>query len=90
MKKYLNFLSYFIISFALVGCGSPKNTAIPKSKIIVMGVSAEYPPFEFKNEGIILGFDIDVAKAIAAELNYKLKLQDMDFSTIISTIILYV
>ena len=45
------------------------------------------PPFEFYRTGNgqtqISGFDIDVAQAIAQELNHELKIKDMDFSGLI-------
>jgi polar amino acid transport system substrate-binding protein len=50
---------------------------------LVVGVSADYKPYEFhaivdgKDE--IVGFDIDIAQAIANKLGVELVLKDMDF-----------
>jgi polar amino acid transport system substrate-binding protein len=54
-----------------------------------MGTSPDYPPYEnvdAKNNGEIVGFDIDIAKAVAAKLGYELKIQSMDFNGLIAAI----
>lgn len=54
-----------------------------KGKLVV-GTSADYPPYEWhlvkdgKDE--IVGFDIDIAEAIAEELGVEVEIQDMDFN----------
>ena len=51
---------------------------------IVIGTSADYPPYEFhllpELEGEMVGIDIDIAEAIAADLNVKLEIKDIVFS----------
>lgn len=54
---------------------------------LVMGTSADYPPYEWhlikdgKDE--IIGFDIDIAQAIADELGVELEVKDMSFDGLI-------
>ncbi len=51
---------------------------------LVVGTSADFPPFEFVAEnGTIMGFDIDIAKEIAKKLGVELKVVDMDFDALI-------
>ena len=47
---------------------------------LVVGVKYRVPPFGFLDDatGELVGFDVDVAKAIAAKLGVKLKLQPVD------------
>ncbi len=51
---------------------------------IVVGTSADYPPYEFhllpELEDEMVGIDIDIAEAIAANLNVKLEIKDIVFS----------
>jgi ABC-type amino acid transport substrate-binding protein len=51
---------------------------------IVVGTSADYPPYEFhllpELEDDMVGIDIDIAEAIAANLNVKLEIRDIVFS----------
>lgn len=51
---------------------------------IVVGTSADYPPYEFyllpELESEMVGIDIDIAEAIAANLNVRLEIKDIVFS----------
>jgi polar amino acid transport system substrate-binding protein len=64
-----------------------KIEQIKKAGKIVIGTSAYYPPYEFhkivdgKDE--IMGFDIEIAKAIADEIGVELEIKDMDFKGLI-------
>lgn len=53
---------------------------------LVVGTSADYFPFEFKKEGMIVGFDIDLIKAIAKKLNMEVVIQNMSFHSIIPSL----
>nr|4ZV1_A Chain A, AncQR [synthetic construct]4ZV2_A Chain A, AncQR [synthetic construct] len=49
-----------------------------------VGTEATFPPFGFKDEnGKLVGFDIDLAKAIAKKLGVKVEFKPMDFDGII-------
>ena len=52
---------------------------------IIVGTSADYPPFENKTYpgGVIIGFDIDVSQMIADELGVTLQMQDIGFDSLI-------
>ncbi|WP_159082009.1 transporter substrate-binding domain-containing protein [Aedoeadaptatus coli] len=57
---------------------------------LVLATSADYPPYEWhlikdgKDE--IVGFDIEIAKAIADEIGVELEIKDLDFDGIIPSI----
>jgi len=78
--------------FAMVittACGqsSSGNTANKKEKVLVMGTSADFAPFETRDtSGKIVGFDIDLANYIAKELGYKLEIKDMKFDGLIGAL----
>ena len=48
---------------------------------LIVGFAAHYPPFESKNEktGEFEGFDVDLAKAMAAELGVEVKFVDAEW-----------
>lgn len=56
-----------------------ENVISRKSNILVMGTNATFKPFEYKESGEIVGFDIDLAKEIANDLGMELKIEDMSF-----------
>lgn len=95
MKKFskLAIISLIIgILVASTGCGNKatvgggaesKLDQIKKAGKIVVGTSADYPPYEFHKEvngkDEIVGFDIEIAKEIAKDLGVELEIKDMDF-----------
>lgn len=49
---------------------------------IILGLDASFPPMGYTDDdGNIVGFDIDLAKAVCEELNIKLKLQPIDWDS---------
>lgn len=62
------------------------KSASKKFPALVLGLSADYPPFEFKKNGQIVGFDVDVAQLIAQDLGRNLEIQDMDFGSLIPSL----
>lgn len=57
---------------------------------LVVGTSADYPPYEFHimedGEDKIVGFDIAIAEEIAKDLGVELEISDMDFDAILSSV----
>ncbi|WP_299088124.1 transporter substrate-binding domain-containing protein [uncultured Metabacillus sp.] len=94
MKKLsLLMISLFIIGL-LAACGTNANEAENSTsgagnadkKVLKMATSADYPPFEYIDTAQgsdIIGFDIDLAKALAEKTGYELEIQDMDFNSLI-------
>ncbi len=92
------FISFiFLTSFLAFSKSDAKSkkvlTKIEKIKDagkIVVGTSADYPPYEFhllnSKEEEIVGLDIDIAKVIAEKLGVKLEIKDITFSKLINTL----
>jgi polar amino acid transport system substrate-binding protein len=79
MKK-LTLKSLFIVllcTLSLCGCEKDEDT-------IVMVTEAGFPPYEYYENGEIVGVDIDIAKEIANSLGKKLVIKDVDFDSIIN------
>jgi len=57
---------------------------------IVLGTSADYPPYEFQvvidGELTIVGFDIAIAEEIAKDLGVTLEIKDMDFDGLLAAL----
>ncbi|MDL2300250.1 transporter substrate-binding domain-containing protein [Clostridiaceae bacterium OttesenSCG-928-D20] len=53
------------------------------SEELVMATNATFPPYEFYEEGKIVGIDAEIAAAIADELGLKLTIEDTEFGSII-------
>ncbi|NHN32493.1 transporter substrate-binding domain-containing protein [Paenibacillus agricola] len=99
MKKHILPLIVIMLTglIALAGCGTSKNPTSTdpavasggNKKVLIMGTSPDYPPYESvdaKNNGEIVGFDIDIAKAVSAKMGYELQIQSMDFNGLIAAL----
>lgn len=94
MKKILAVGMCVLLSIGLlVGCSSKSDSsqskvdAIKEKGEIVLGTTADYPPYEFHimedGKDKIVGMDIMIAQAIADEMGVELKILDMDFDGLI-------
>lgn len=85
MKKILSLVAVLAMSTALfAGCGNngenPEGTPDATEKeALTMATNAEFPPFEYLENGEIVGADVDIAKAIAAKLGRELEITNIDF-----------
>jgi polar amino acid transport system substrate-binding protein len=74
------FILFFFI-FLLVGCREPK----PVNQLVV-GTSADYPPFEFYQDGSITGFEIELVCKLATELHKNCVINDLPFESLIGAL----
>ena len=51
-----------------------------------MATNATFPPYEYFEGNDIVGFDVDMAKAVCDKLGYELEVKDMEFNAIINAI----
>lgn len=101
MKKIIATAVLGIMTIGLAGCGSSndKNSAsktdllekIQKNGKLVVGMSADYAPYEFhyideNGKDVIGGFDVDIANEIANKIGVNLVIQEMDFDALVSAL----
>ena len=101
MKKIIATAVLGIMTMGLAGCGSSndKNSAsktdllekIQKNGKLVVGMSADYAPYEFhyideNGKDVIGGFDVDIANEIANKIGDDLVIQEMDFDALVSAL----
>ena len=82
--KLFGLLTVLAAALLLAACGKKAET-----KSLVLGTNAKFPPFESKasaSGGEIAGFDVEVAKAIAAQAGLPLRIQEMDFDRLLPTL----
>lgn len=82
MRKFgLGSLTILAMVALLAACGRKDAT-----KYLVMGTNAEFPPFETRGGekgSDVVGFDVEVAKAIAVKVGLPLKVEDMKFDSLL-------
>ena len=79
VKKLLLALSV-VLMFAACG-GEQKKAA--ENKVYLVGTNAEYPPFEYVENGEVAGLDADIIKEAAKRLGIEYKWLNTNFDGLI-------
>ncbi len=53
---------------------------------LTMGTNASFPPYEYYEDGKVVGIDAEIAAAIAEKLGMELEIEDMEFKAIIPAV----
>ncbi|WP_438350898.1 ABC transporter substrate-binding protein/permease [Paenibacillus sp. FA6] len=97
MKKITRFIVFLLSAVILLTTGlqtteivSAEQETTKITKKLVLGTSAEFPPYEFHKtidgKDQIVGFDIEIAKEIAKDLEAELVIEDMGFDSLLSAL----
>lgn len=77
MKKILSLVLVLAMALCLfAGCASKEGDTSDK---LTMATNAEFPPFEYLENGEIVGADVEIAQAIAKKLGKELEITNIDF-----------
>lgn len=86
MKKFLAIvLAALLMLCCLTGCGEKGKTLaeVKKAGVITMATSPDFPPFENLDGTEVVGIEVDVMKLVAKELGVELKIEQMDFDSVL-------
>lgn len=97
MKKLKQFILMCLMLFAFflplshLGANAATNDTsvedIKKSGKLVVGLSADYPPYEFtakvNGKTEYVGIDVEIAKKLAKDLGVKLEIKNMSFDSLL-------
>lgn len=100
MKRILALTAAAAMVFSMTACGSDNGGADAdntqtsadaeasgdEGDVLVMATNAAFPPYEYVEDGEIVGIDAEIAGAIAEDLGMTLEIDDMDFDSIIPAI----
>lgn len=88
MKRLFSVILLLVVVLMLVACAPAKPAnhleAIKQAGVIKVGTSADYPPFEYVENGEKVGFDIELMTEIAKRMGVKLEWVDMPFDSLIA------
>lgn len=88
IRALKGFAGCTLIAASIISCGSKVDRLITvqENKKLVLGTSADSPPFEFHKtvggEDQIVGSDIEIAKEIARDLGVELEIKDTSFGSL--------
>ncbi|MCC8371243.1 MAG: ABC transporter substrate-binding protein [Rickettsia endosymbiont of Pseudomimeciton antennatum] len=79
--RLIKFFLLIICSFLIVSCGKQSQ-----EKSLIVATSADNPPYEFIQNGQIVGFDIDIINAIGEKLEKKIIIKNFDFNGLLASL----
>ncbi|KQL33911.1 ABC transporter substrate-binding protein [Bacillus sp. FJAT-25509] len=81
MKKLVGVLAASALSIGMLSACNKSD-----DKTLILGTSADYKPYEFidTKDDKIVGFDVDLAKALGKKTGYTIKVKDIDFNSLIT------
>lgn len=92
-KKIYNILISLICIFLISACGEKEvasesqDSHGPKWPVLKVAMEVSYPPFEFKDEyGEPMGFDVDIIKAVAERIGYRVELVDTPWTQFLESL----
>ena len=105
LKKIVGVSLMLTTIIAFTACGNKQNSStdgsqdksesaamqkIKKNGKLVIGTSADYPPYEFhksvNGKDEIVGFDVEIGKQIAKDLGVQLEIKDMKFDGLLAAL----
>lgn len=93
LKKVVSIALVSAMAIGVLGCSNKASTAtnalskVKEKKKIVIGLSPDYAPFEFKDkQGNIIGMDVEIIKEISKDLGVDYEIKGMDFDGLIKSL----
>ena len=95
MKKILSAILIGVMVLSVMACSSKDNNSTStdttgdkgEKKKVVVFTDPNFPPFEYLGEsGEVVGVDMEIAKAIATEINADLEIEESKFDAIITAL----
>ncbi len=84
MKKIV---SIVLIAIMLISTICVFSSCGKDDKVLVMATNAAFPPYEYLEGGKFVGIDVEIAEAIAKKLDMELKIEDVEFGSIIGGVV---
>ena len=87
MKKSIIVVASLLVVGALflAGCQSKGDGEANSEKVLRVGTEGTYSPFSFRDDNDKLtGYDVDVAKAVAKKINYKVKFVEAPWDSMLA------
>lgn len=80
MKKLILTTFALLCVFTLTGCGNTNESeAGADKKVLKVGIDDTFAPMGFKKDGKLVGFDIELARAVGKKINKEVEFQNIDW-----------
>ncbi|WP_251545846.1 transporter substrate-binding domain-containing protein [Limosilactobacillus caecicola] len=91
MKKWMKRLAVIgaslLAAVTLAACGKSSSSSSPqlvKKGTITVGLEGTYAPYSYREHGKLTGFEVDLARALAKKMGYKVKFVPTKWDSLIA------
>jgi len=84
LSKLSKIVTSIFLLLALTACNQEADLA--EKDAIIVATSADNPPYEYIQDGKVVGLDIDVINAIGKELGRKIIVKNLDFPALLPSL----
>lgn len=86
-RSYLKTLGAAATTAAIAGCAGGNDDGEEETETITPGTAAGFPPFEYTEDGELVGFDVDLAEAAIEAAGYEVgEWTDIEFDSLIPSL----
>ncbi len=85
-KKMVSLMLCICMAVTVAGCGGKKFNNPKKGDELIMATNAYFEPYEYYEGDAVVGIDAEIAQAIADKMGMTLKIEDMEFDSIIAAV----
>src|SRR6056297_3509781 len=79
-RRYLQAIGGTVATLSVAGCQSGSGD----SQTLTAGTAPGFPPFEMKQDGELVGFDVELLEAVVAATEYELSgWEELEFKSLI-------
>lgn len=73
MKKLLLIVMSLVCMLLIAACAGQKEAGEESSRVLKVGLDANFPPFEYYQKGTdnFIGFDVELMRGVAANMGYS-------------------
>jgi len=83
-RQYLTTVGGTALTLSVAGCSGDGGGSETDEPTITAGTAPGFPPFEMKEEGELVGFDVDLLEAVVAETEYAFEgWEEFEFDSLI-------
>ena len=87
MKKFSKVIICLVLVLSIAVLGAFAFTACnKKDNTVIVATNAAFPPFEYKEGTEFKGIDMDIMAAFCADCGYTLKIEDMEFDSVVASV----
>ncbi|MEG0468963.1 MAG: amino acid ABC transporter substrate-binding protein [Longicatena sp.] len=79
MKKLVVTGLALLMAIGMSACGSSDSVETMSKDTLIVGIDDTFAPMGFKKDGKLVGFDVEMAQAVAKKLDKKVEFQNIDW-----------